>query len=429
MKPLPEPLPQQILEQGQQQVDKPLMRVLIADDDTTALPFLKKALAPIGCEILIARDGNQAWEMLSADNAPRLAILDWQMPGMDGTELCRRTRALHRKDYTYLILVTGKDRVEDIIEGMEAGADDYVTKPIRTDVVQARLRAAMRVLKLEETLQHELAERERAEEALALLNEQLEKKVSERTSEVRDLLEQKVRFIRQLGHDLRTPLVPLVAVLPVLEQETQDPRVKEMIRLSIVNVRHMRDLVDKTLQFMRFDAKEIQLLHEKVDIQTLSQEALGGWGDGLQEKGISENNNIAAATFVWADETAMREIFFNLISNAVKYMGGPGTIAFNARQENGMVEVSTSDTGIGMEQHQIEHIFEEFYKADTSRHDLSSSGLGMSICQRIIERHGGKIWVESAGPGKGTTVYFTVPAAEEGSSLLPGAGPDDRAVS
>ena len=76
-----------------------------------------------------------------------------------------------------------------------------------------------------------------------------------------------------------------------------------------------------------------------------------------------------------------------------------------------MVTVSVADTGIGMTQEEIDRIFDEFYKADSARHDIQSTGLGMSICKRIVEKHGGSIWVESPGPGKGTTVFFTLPAA------------------
>jgi signal transduction histidine kinase len=96
----------------------------------------------------------------------------------------------------------------------------------------------------------------------------------------------------------------------------------------------------------------------------------------------------------------------------MKYTNGAGTITIDAKQDNESVIVSMKDTGIGMSNDQINKIFSEFYKADTSRHDFDSSGLGLSICKRIVERHNGKIWAESEGLGKGSTFYFTVPRNE-----------------
>ena len=105
----------------------------------------------------------------------------------------------------------------------------------------------------------------------------------------------------------------------------------------------------------------------------------------------------------------LEELFDNLITNAVKYTPeNGGTITVDAKEEKGQITVSITDTGIGITEEHKKHIFDEFYKADESRHEISSAGLGLSICKRIIEKHGGKIWVESLGLGKGSTFYFTL---------------------
>jgi signal transduction histidine kinase len=112
---------------------------------------------------------------------------------------------------------------------------------------------------------------------------------------------------------------------------------------------------------------------------------------------------------VEADVLRLNEVFNNLITNAVKYSkknGGKITIDADEGKEN--VTVSIQDAGIGMTKQQISHIFDEFYKADESRHELDSSGLGLSIAKKIINKHGGRIWAESPGPGKGTTFFFTL---------------------
>jgi signal transduction histidine kinase len=102
------------------------------------------------------------------------------------------------------------------------------------------------------------------------------------------------------------------------------------------------------------------------------------------------------------------ELVDNLLINAVKFTPGKGSIVFKAEKKKDFVKISITDSGIGLTPEQIEHVFEEFYKVDPSRHDLDSSGLGLSICKRIVEKHGGTIWVESPGLEKGSTFNFTL---------------------
>ncbi len=130
------------------------MRVLIAEDDSISCRILRATLTKWGYEVVVASDGNEAWGILERQDAPDLAIIDWIMPGMDGVELCQRVRARSDRDhsYTYIILLTARDRKEDIVEGMNAGADDYVTKPFDPGELKVRLIAARRILDLEARL-------------------------------------------------------------------------------------------------------------------------------------------------------------------------------------------------------------------------------------------------------------------------------------
>ncbi len=128
------------------------MRILIADDDDIPRRLLQATLMRAGHEVLSAHDGAEAWEMLQQADAPRLAIVDWLMPGMDGVELCRRVRARQATPYIYIILLTSKDRKEDVIAGLEAGADDYLTKPFDPQELHVRLRNGQRILDLQTAL-------------------------------------------------------------------------------------------------------------------------------------------------------------------------------------------------------------------------------------------------------------------------------------
>jgi len=128
------------------------MQVLVAEDDPVSRRLLEAHLGRWGYRAVAASDGDQAWDLLQQPDAPRLAILDWMMPGLSGPELCRRVRSLGREPYTYLLLLTARAHKEDLIEGMEAGADDYVTKPFDAQELNVRLRAGRRILELQAEL-------------------------------------------------------------------------------------------------------------------------------------------------------------------------------------------------------------------------------------------------------------------------------------
>ena len=128
------------------------MRVLAAEDNPVFQSVLRSMLTKWGYEAVVARDGNEAWGVLQSEDAPRLAILDWMMPGIDGVELCRRARAAGREPYQYILLLTARTESQDLVDGMEAGADDYLTKPFNAHELRVRLRAGRRILDLQEEL-------------------------------------------------------------------------------------------------------------------------------------------------------------------------------------------------------------------------------------------------------------------------------------
>ncbi|MDG3005453.1 GGDEF domain-containing protein [Paludisphaera mucosa] len=128
------------------------MRVLIADDDPAARLLLEGTLTEWGYEVVTARDGSEAWDLLRRADAPSLAILDWMMPGLDGVDVCRKVRQEGEAPYVYLILLTGKARTEDVVRGMESGADDYVGKPFDEQELKVRMRAGRRIVELHDAL-------------------------------------------------------------------------------------------------------------------------------------------------------------------------------------------------------------------------------------------------------------------------------------
>ena len=138
------------------------MRVLVAEDDLATRQYLASILAKWGYHVTSVDDGESACEVLQQDDGPSLALLDWMMPGMDGVEICRRVRNRVQGRPIYLVLLTGRDRQEDVVHGLEAGADDYLTKPFDHAELRSRLRVGERVLDMTEQLQARVAELVRA---------------------------------------------------------------------------------------------------------------------------------------------------------------------------------------------------------------------------------------------------------------------------
>jgi len=247
-------------------------------------------------------------------------------------------------------------------------------------------------------------------EQLALLNRNLETKVKERTVEVKKLLQQKNDFINQLGHDLKTPLTPLCSLIPMIQEEVNNnPELKELIDIIASSTDRMKNLVEKTLQLARLNSSTVNF--DFVDTNLLSEvnEVIKGVQPLFEKSNIEINNTVNEKIIVRMDKIRFEELFENLITNAVKYtQDAGGTITIDAKEEKDSIIISVKDNGIGLTGKQVNHIFDEFYKVDSARHDLTSHGLGLSICKRIIEKHDGHIWVESQGLGKGSTFYFTL---------------------
>lgn len=131
-------------------------RVLVAEDEAVTRTLLTSTLTRFGYDVVAVDDGLAAWEVLTSPSPPALALLDWQMPGLDGPQICERVRARPSSSYTYLLLVTARSSKSDVVAGLSAGADDFISKPVDPEEMRARLRVGERVLKLEKTLAEQI---------------------------------------------------------------------------------------------------------------------------------------------------------------------------------------------------------------------------------------------------------------------------------
>ena len=250
---------------------------------------------------------------------------------------------------------------------------------------------------------------EKTKKDLDLLNKELEKRIKDRTKEVEQLLKQKDEFINQLSHDLKTPLTPLTILLPILEKQETNQKRKEILQVLIRNTNYMKNIAIKTLKLAKLNSSKTKFNFENIDLNKEIKRIIENKKSLFKSKKIRIKNNIKGKNFVVADKLRLEELITNIFENSFKYSNKNSEITIDAQEEKNHVKISIKDQGIGMTKNQIKHIFDEFYKVDSSRHVSYSSGLGLTICKRIVEKLNGKIWVESQGIGKGTSVFFTLP--------------------
>ncbi len=187
------------------------MQILIAEDDVASRLMLSAVLKKWGFETIEAADGAAAWQLLEQPRAPRLLVFDWNMPEMNGLELCRRIRAIETSDPPYIILLTARSDMQDIVKGLDAGANDYVVKPYDNEELRARLGVGRRMLELQ-------AELNRTRNALA----------------------------HEASHDALTRLLNRKAILDVLNLELQRAkRTKKRLCLGMFDIDHFKTINDQ----------------------------------------------------------------------------------------------------------------------------------------------------------------------------------------
>jgi len=254
---------------------------------------------------------------------------------------------------------------------------------------------------------------------LIKMNRELDDRVRERTDEVSRLLKQKDDFINQLGHDLKTPLTPLVALLPTLLHEEQDNERRELFGVLLRSVYSIREQIEKILTLARLTRQEGVVEFEMIHPAALIHQAVEKQWLFIQQKNLTVEVRVPQDLTINFSNRDASSVFENLMSNAVKYTGTGGMIRIYAQADDQAVTIIFEDTGIGLSPEEALHVFDEFYMADQSRHDRQSSGLGLAIVKRVMECYGGRVWVESDGPGTGSRFMICLPLIRDGCCNRP----------
>jgi CheY-like chemotaxis protein/nitrogen-specific signal transduction histidine kinase len=270
--------------------------------------------------------------------------------------------------------------------------------------------------------------RKQAEEAVAGLNATLaatNKELELRNRDVERANRLKSEFLASMSHELRTPLNAIIGFSDLLaEQIAGALSAKQQRFVSHIQqgARHLLALINDILDLSKVEAGRLELNRENVSVTVVLAEALTSIRPAAAAKNIAIHSSIGPDVLVFADRIRFKQVLFNLLSNAVKFTPDGGRIWVEAVERRGRLTTSVSDTGLGIPIEEQEAIFDAFHQAGaTTKGIKEGTGLGLAITKRLVEEHGGRIWVESE-PGKGARLSFTMPA---GRSLPDEAAPDD----
>ncbi len=366
---------------------------LLVDDLEENLLSLEALLRRDGLNLLMARSGDQALELLLQHDVA-LALIDVQMPGLNGFELAELMRGNERTRRVPIIFVTaGSTSEQRRFDGYEAGAVDFIQKPIEPSILRHKADVFFELHR-----RHQQIEAQRDQ-----LHQQAEA--------LREADRRKDEFLATLAHELRNPLAPIRNGLDILRKNPDAEKaldIREMMDRQLV---HLVRLIDDLLDVSRVSQGKIELQRDKhriTDMVRLATEAnraaIEASGHSLQ---IEENDE---DMWVEGDQVRLSQVLANLLNNASKYTPSGGQIRISVRNEGSGVSIAISDTGVGIAPEKQANVFQLFAQVDDHR-DISKGGLGigLALVKQLVELHGGNVSVSSAGLNQGSVFTVRLP--------------------
>lgn len=358
-------------------------KVLIVDDDSYVCATMEALLKNEGHELIFAASGAEGQAKALAER-PDVILLDVMMPEMDGYEVCRRLKADPATAAIPVLLVTALTERKERLKGIEAGANDYLTKPIDAQDLRLRVRNAIYTRKLYDQLQQSF---EQLKELEAL----------------RDNL------THMIVHDMRSSLGSVLGFAQLLKASAKnklDERETNFLHKVERNTNLLLDMVISLLDISRLEAGQMPLRMNPCNVYDLARAAIQPLEALLGSRAIEVQRPEPPITVV-CDLDLTRRVIANLVGNAIKYTGDQGSIQVQFERLPQAVRVAVVDNGPGIPREQHKKIFEKFSQARTEQRSLGV-GLGLAFCKLAVEAHNGSIGVES-DVGQGSTFWFILP--------------------
>ena len=372
-------------------------QILVVDDNLQNRMLVEAHLAAAGYAVTLAEDGEQAVDMFSR-SMPDVVLLDVVMPKMDGFEACRRMRAVRHGAEAAIVFLTALSEIGAHQDAMQAGADDFLTKPINRTELLMRVRSLVWMKRLKEGLRngYDLIRSQR--EALFVAQRQKEDTIT------------------YIVHDLQNPLASVLANTEFLiGQDALTPELRDATYDILEASRAMQRMVQNLLDISRSEDGALMPNPVAVDLVEVVEAVRVEMAYRLNEKHLRlETTFDLNGAKVFADADLLRRLIENLVDNAFKYSPAQGVVELKARLDaDNFVEFKVIDHGPGIPEEARETVFEKYVRLDreASRSRRAGRGLGLAFCRLAVDVHGGRIWVEQAEP-TGAAFCVRLPRAQ-----------------
>src|SRR3954453_13011580 len=363
-------------------------RLLVVDDDAANRDVLCRRLERQGHDVQTVSSGSEAMRILG-EAAFDLVLLDIMMPEMDGYEVLGLIKSDSAMQHIPVVMISALNELQSVVRCVEAGAEDYLTKPFNATLLKARIGASL--------------EKKRGRDRESALFEQLQSNYKR----LQELEQQRDDMRKMIVHDLRTPLTALIVGIEMLEMDgTLSGTQQEITAIAAGGGRTLLGMINDLLDVEKMESGSAQLQYDDVDAASLVAEAIGQVAFLAGESRTTLVTDVAANLLPFSgDAKKLSRTLVNLIGNAIKFTGA-GTVTVIARQENQeTIRFAVRDTGQGIPAESFGRVFEKFGQLDSRR---VGTGLGLAFCKLAVEAHGGRIAVEST-IGSGSTFSFTIP--------------------
>ena len=383
--------------------------VLVVDDDQRNVRLMESILKSSGYQVLKAYNGEEALQIVENDS-PDLLLLDVMMPKMSGFELCHRLKGRYETRLLPIIMVTALNALEDKVQALEYGADDFLSKPINKVELLAKVRSVLRVKALQDELEHTKTEIEAANQELVRMQGFKES------------------MMQMVVHDLKNPLASIMGNIQLIQMQSVEmmtpARLSELLQRTQESARQLMRMILNILQIGKLEERKMPLRLEPVPLHKVVQENVDEMMGLSTRDGIRLENRVDPdLPAPRADRELVSRLIANLLNNALKHTPSGGRVVVEAQRDGAQITLTVSDTGEGIPEELQPRIFEKFVagESDAGKRMLYDSGLGLTFCRLAVDCHGGRIWLRSK-PGEGTTVFISL-LLQGPADVKPGADP------
>lgn len=356
-------------------------KILVIDDNAANRALARATLEDEGYEVIVAETGAEGLRVFEHEK-PDCVLLDVRMPGMDGLAVCTRIRSLPGGAETPVVFLTAARDVDTFDRALQAGADDFLTKPVLPTELVLRVQAALKLRRMGAELRehYELVRRQRDD----LMRMQL----------------QKERLTAFVVHDLKNPVnsMDLHAQI-VLRDRSLSPTSRTSAQQIRDEARALLRLIVNLLDISKSEEAALVPRYDDVDLAALTIQITDAFDLRARAAGVTLERAIEVSV-VRADPDLLRRTLENLLDNAIRHAPENTAVRLTVIARDGDVEIHVADAGPGIPAEMREKIFERFVQIEGSEHATRSGrGLGLAFCKLAVEAHGGRIWVEAGQPG------------------------------